>query len=62
MFNILYNYNTKEEFHDHSYLYFRAALSYQNYQLGLGANFDRYGPMKISGDNFGLFLRVLINI
>jgi hypothetical protein len=57
----LYNYNTKQEFHDRSYLYFRAGLSYQNYQFGLGANFDRYGPMKVSGDNFGLFVRVLLN-
>ena len=57
----LYNYNTREEFHDHTYLYFRVGLSYQNYQFGLGANFDRYGPMKVSGDNFGLFLRFLIN-
>lgn len=57
----LYNHNTKQEFHDRSYLYFRAGLSYQNYQFGLGANFDRYGPMKVSGDNFGLFVRVLLN-
>jgi hypothetical protein len=60
-FESLYNYNIKEELHDRSYLYFRAVLSYQNYQFGLGANFERYGPMKISGDNFGLFLKVLIN-
>jgi hypothetical protein len=57
----LYNHNIKQEFHDRSYLYFRAGFSYQNYQFGLGANFDRYGPMKVSGDNFGLFLRVLLN-
>jgi hypothetical protein len=51
----LYNYNTKEEFHNRSYLYFRAGLSYQNYQFGLGAKFDRYGPMKVSGDILDYF-------
>jgi hypothetical protein len=57
---VLYNYNTKKEFHDRRYLYFRGGISYQNYQFGLGI-FDRYGPIKVSGDNFGLFLKVLIN-
>lgn len=57
----LYNQNSKQEFHDRSYLYFRAGLSYQNYQFGLGVNLDRYGPMKISEENYGLFLRVLLD-
>jgi hypothetical protein len=57
----LYNHNTEQEFHDRSYLYLRAGLSVRNYQFGLGANFDRYGPLKINGENYGFFLRAQIN-
>jgi hypothetical protein len=54
----LYNHNTEQDFHDRSYLYLRAGLSIKNYQFGLGANFDRYGPFKVNGENYGLFVRV----
>jgi hypothetical protein len=56
----LYNHNTKQDFHDRSYLYLRAGLSIKKYQFGLGANFDRYGPFKINQENYGLFVRVEI--
>ena len=53
----LYNYNTNFEFHDRSYVYLRAGLSYKSYQFGLGANFDTYGPRKIKEESYGLFVR-----
>jgi hypothetical protein len=54
---VLYNHNSKQEFHDRSYLYARIGLSFRNFQCGLGANLDRYSPAKINGENFGIFLR-----
>ena len=53
----LYNYNTKLEFHDRRYIWLRVGASYKNYQFGLGANFDVYGPMKVNENSFGVFLR-----
>lgn len=53
----LYNYNTKNEFHDRSYVWLRVGASYKNYQFGLGANFDVYGPMKVNENSFGVFVR-----
>ena len=53
----IYNYNTKLEFHDRSYAWLRAGASYKNYQFGLGANFDAYGPMKINENSIGVFVR-----
>ena len=56
----LYNRNTEQGFHDRSYLYFRIGLSYRKYQVGRGANFDRYGPKEIDTENYGLFIRAQI--
>jgi hypothetical protein len=53
----LYNYNTKLEFHDRSYVWLRVGASYKSYQFGLGANFDVYGPMKINENSVGVFVR-----
>jgi hypothetical protein len=53
----LYNYNTKNEFHDRSYVWLRVGAAYKNYQFGLGANFDVYGPMKIYENSFGVFIK-----
>jgi hypothetical protein len=53
----LYNHNTKFEFHDRSYVWLRVGASYKNFQFGLGGNFDVYGPMKITENSFGVFLR-----
>jgi hypothetical protein len=53
----LYNYNTKLDFHDRSYVWLRVGASYKNYQFGLGTNFDVYGPMKINENSFGVFVR-----
>jgi hypothetical protein len=53
----LYNYNTKLDFHDRSYVWLRIGASYKNYQFGLGINADVYGPMKISENSFGVFVR-----
>ena len=51
----LYNHNMDEGFHDRSYVNFR--LSINTYTLGFAANFDYYGPDKLSENNFGVFIR-----
>jgi hypothetical protein len=53
----LYNNNTKENFHERSYIQLRAGLGVQNCQFGLAANFDYYGPAKILKENYGVFIR-----
>lgn len=54
---VLYNHNTKLDFHDRSYVWLRAGASYKNFQFGLGANVDFYGPAKINENSFGVFIR-----
>lgn len=53
----LYNHNTKLNFHDRSYVWLRAGVSYKNYQFGIGSNFDFYGPLKVNENSMGLFVR-----
>ncbi len=53
----LYNYNTRQEFHDRSYLYARLGLTYRHYAFGVGANFDQYGPFRVATSSFGAFVR-----
>jgi hypothetical protein len=53
----IYNYNTKLNFHDRSYVWLRLGASYNNYQFGIGSNFDVYGPSKINENSFGVFFR-----
>lgn len=58
----LYNQNTRQDFHDRSYLYTRVGITYRQFTLGVGANYDRYGPFQVSTAAYGAFLRAeLIN-
>ena len=52
----LYVHNSKQNFHERSYLNLRLGLSHSNSVFGLGANFDRYGPFKIFKENYGVFV------
>ncbi|TDK47925.1 hypothetical protein [Algoriphagus formosus] len=53
----LYNHNSKLDFHDRSYVWLRVGAAYKNFQFGLGANFDVYGPAKINENSYGVFIR-----
>ncbi len=58
----LYNHNTRQEFHDRSYLYARVGLTYRQYAFGVGANVDQYGPFRVATSSYGAFIRAdLIN-
>ena len=51
----LYVYLPKADAHARSYLMLRAGLLYKEFNFGLGANLDRYGPSKIRKNSFGGF-------
>lgn len=53
----VYNYGLAENQHNRSFLYLRAGLKKGPLGFGLGANWDQYGPNKITKDNFGIFTR-----
>jgi hypothetical protein len=53
----LYNHNTREGFHDRSYVYARIGASFHNVQFGIGANVDFYGPQRINENSIGVFFR-----
>jgi hypothetical protein len=53
----LYNYNTKQDFHEVSSIYLRLGLSYKNVQFGLGTNHDFYGPNNYNVNNLGVFIK-----
>lgn len=48
------------EIHSRSFQQLRLGLDVKNYQFGLGADFDQYGPMRSSKTNFGVFIRTEI--
>ena len=54
----LYCATLKAGTHDRSYLMLRAGLSYKDFRFGLGANWDAYGPDRVSKENYGIFLAV----
>ncbi len=43
--------------HSRSFQQVRFGLSYKGHQLGLGADFDQYGPKPIQKSSFGLYYR-----
>lgn len=43
--------------HSRSFQQLRLGLSYKTHQLGLGADFDQYGPKPIQKSAFGLYYR-----
>lgn len=53
----IYNHSMKEGIHNRSYLYLRSGLKKDALVLGLGANFDQFGPRKTFEDNYGIFMR-----
>jgi hypothetical protein len=55
---VLYVHNLSEGDHARSALMLRAGLSFSKFTIGLGTNFDYYGPKKMGKDNFGLFTRL----
>jgi len=54
----LYDHNTKQNFHDRSYIWLRLGVLYKNFQIGVGSNFDFYGPNKTNENSLGGFLRI----
>jgi len=48
--------NTKK--HDRSCIYARLGIVYKKYCIGVGVNYDWYGPLKIYKENFGLFTSI----
>jgi len=55
---VLYVQNLSESIHARSALMFRSGLTFSKFTIGLGTNFDYYGPMKMEKDNVGLFARI----
>lgn len=56
----LYNQDFKNDIHSVSYVWGRIGVSYKNYRFGIGANYYWLGPKKITENNVGLFLGVLL--
>ena len=56
----LYNHNTNFGLHDRSYLNLRLGISIKKVAIGLGANFDAFGPKKIKKESYGLFTKFSI--
>jgi hypothetical protein len=55
---ILHIQNLQEGIHARSALMLRAGITQGKFTVGLGANFDYYGPLKMEKDNVGLFTRL----
>ncbi|MGA9211807.1 hypothetical protein [Kaistella sp.] len=54
----MYNRNIKQDFLERSYVNLRTGVTYQNFQFGLGYNYDVYGGTFNSNQHsFGVFLR-----
>lgn len=56
----LYNQDFKNDIHSVSYVWGRIGASYKNYRFGVGGNYYWLGPRKITDNNVGLFLGVLL--
>jgi len=56
----LYNRDLKNDIHSVSYGWGRLGASYRNYRFGVGGNFYWLGPKKITENNLGLFLDVIL--
>jgi hypothetical protein len=53
---VLYERGLSEGQHNRSFLYLRAGLKKNQFNFGLGANLDQYGPQKEFKPNYGVFL------
>lgn len=56
----LYNQDFKNDIHSVSYVWGRIGASYKNYRFGVGGNYYRLGPRKITEKNIGIFLGALL--
>jgi hypothetical protein len=57
---VLYIQSLQDGLHARSALMLRAGVTQGKFTIGLGANFDYYGPMKMEKDNVGLFTRLAL--
>ena len=57
---VLYIQSLEEGKHARSAFMLRAGITKGKFTVGLGANFDYYGPMKMEKDNVGLFTRLAL--
>lgn len=48
--------------HSRSFQQLGVGASYNGHQLGLGLDFDQYGPLPITQSNFGLFYRKIFKM
>ena len=53
----IYNQNLSEGLHNKSYLYLRAGVKRNAMIIGLAANLDQSGPMRVFDENYGVFVR-----
>ncbi|WP_394990610.1 hypothetical protein [Emticicia sp.] len=60
-FQSLYILNPEDNSHQRSYVNLRFGLAIKNYQFGIGADSNWYGPHKVNTDNVGLFARIQLN-
>ncbi|MBS2100426.1 hypothetical protein [Carboxylicivirga linearis] len=51
---------TSSNHHDRSHVYGRLGVSFKNYSFGAAYNYDCYSPMKITNNEFGIFIGVLM--
>ncbi len=56
----MYNRDLKNDIHSITYVWGRIGVSYKNYRFGAGSNFYWLGPQKMTENNTGLFLGVLL--
>ncbi|WP_346858355.1 hypothetical protein [uncultured Draconibacterium sp.] len=56
----LYSQNSEISKHDRSHFYARLGASYKTFSFGGAYNYDCYGPHKITDNQFGIFLGVLL--
>nr|WP_321454043.1 hypothetical protein [uncultured Carboxylicivirga sp.] len=57
----MYSYiTTSSMHHDRSHLYGRLGVSYKNYSFGAAYNYDCYSPMKMTNNDFGVFIGILM--
>jgi hypothetical protein len=57
---VLYIQSLQDGKHARSALMLRAGVTKGKFTVGLGANFDYYGPTKMEKDNVGLFTRLAL--
>lgn len=54
----LYTQNVSQDIHARSYIMARAGITLKDITFGVGANFDFYGPTKVTDQNIGGFVNI----